>query len=262
MAANGAHTCRLERPTVADFGPDWYDEEYFVGAGGGKAFLRPDGTLGRWSYYNPTGEWLGCGPVVGAWLAIFRPRTLLDVGCGRSTFVAYARRAGIEAYGFDFSTWAIEHHYPGSRPGWLQVADARAVPFRDRAFDLVVALDLLEHIYAEDVPTVLAEIFRVSRAYVFFEVATVGSGPGPEGMRHEEGYMLRRGQPIPPELEGCAVAGHVTVQPRDWWEERMMDADPAAEWVFRRDLEQQFRALVPPEVIRNWNTIIVLSREA
>ena len=227
------------------FTPEYYDEEYFVGKKGGKRFRRPNGSINQWSYYNPTGEWLGCKPIVEAWKKIFNPRNLLDCGCGRGTFVAYARDIGIEAYGFDFSKWAIYNHYPRCENSWLQVADVRYIPFKDNSFDLVVALDLMEHIYIDDVDQVISEIFRVCKKYAFFEIAT-----------SERGFIIRRGEKIPVELEANAVAGHVTVQPKEFWIEKFEEYD----WFVRRDLEHYFRALVPPEVLRNWNCIIILEK--
>ena len=144
--------------------------------------------------------------------------------------------------------------YPRCESSWLQVADVRYIPFKDDSFDLVLALDLMEHIYIDDVDQVISEIFRVCKKYAFFEIATVGGGSG-AGI-HDRGFIIRKGEPIPVELEANAVAGHVTVQPREFWIEKFEEYD----WFVRRDLEQYFRMLVPPEVIRNWNTIIILEK--
>ena len=83
---------------------------------------------------------------------------------------------------------------------------------------------------------------------MFFEIAVVDG--------YERGYILKKGEPVPIELEANAVSGHVTVQPREFWEEFFESKD-----VFiRRDLEQYFRALVPEEYLRNWRCIIVLEK--
>jgi len=235
------------------FDPSYYDQRYFA-VPKGKKFKRPNGSVGEWSYGNPTGEWLGCQPIVRAWKDIFKPESMLDVGGGRGTFVAYARDEGIEAYCMDFSKWAIVNHYPRCRHGWLKVADARFIPCRDNVFDLVTCLDTMEHIYEEDVSRVLDEIYRVTRRFAFFEIACVGGGSGAGS--HFEGYALKRGEPVPVELEGYAVAGHVTVQPKSFWEERFMERD----WWFREDLVNLFRMLVPEEVLKNWLTLFVLEK--
>ena len=64
------------------FDASWYDEEYFAGFKGGKKFRRPNGSIARWSYYNPTCWWEGCIPIAKAWKEMFNPRNMLDVGAG------------------------------------------------------------------------------------------------------------------------------------------------------------------------------------
>lgn len=43
------------------------------------------------------------------------------------------------------------------------VADARELPYGDATFDVVVALDMLEHVTADDRPRVLTELVRTAR---------------------------------------------------------------------------------------------------
>lgn len=240
------------------FTPKYYDSEYFAGGEGGKAFRGANGKVQRWSYYNPEGEWLGCEPIVKAWKEMFSPVRMLDVGCGRGTFVAYARDVGIQAEGFDFSEWAVkEGRYKRCRPEWLRVHDAtRPWPYLDSSFDLVTALDFYEHIYQEDLEFVIGEMYRVAKRWVFLQIATVGGGSG--YTTHQEGYVLKKGEPVPVGLEGCAVAGHVTVCSSEWWYDRLDRED----WLPRRDMVQWFCSLVDPAVIKNWlaNSIIVLER--
>jgi pseudaminic acid biosynthesis-associated methylase len=45
-------------------------------------------------------------------------------------------------------------------------ASASSLPFRDRAFDLVLTMGVLIHISSEDLPTVMSEIVRCSGRYV------------------------------------------------------------------------------------------------
>ncbi len=108
-----------------------------------------------------------------------------------------------------------------------------------------------------DVDAVISEMFRVAEKYIFLEIATIGSG-GLQGERGAEGYVLKKGEPVPEELEGMAVAGHVTVQSEAWWMERLEHDD----WVRRRDMENHFISLCPEGVLANWvqNSIIVLEK--
>lgn len=240
-----------------EFTADYYNEDYFR-TPDGKKYRNADGTCGAWSYRNPDGENAGCGPIVKAWNEIFKPKTMLDIGAGRGTIVAYARDLGIEAYGFDFSRWAVnEGRYPRCQADWLIEHDAtKPLPYADRQFDLVVALDLFEHIYLDELPQVISEMYRVANKWIFLQIAVAGSG-GLQG-RDEEGYILKRGEPVPIEYEGCAAAGHVTLRKENWWYDQFEHPD----WMPRRDMVHWFSSLVDKNIIKNWllNSMIVLER--
>jgi SAM-dependent methyltransferase len=239
-----------------EFTQEYYDNEYFADLVG-KSFRRPNGTIEHWGYRNLQGEFLGAKEIADAWKTMFNPKNLLDVGCGRGTFLTYARDVGIEAEGFDFSEWAIENRYNRCKPEWLRVHDAtKPWPHADKSFELVVALDFWEHIYQEDLQFVMEEMFRVAEKWVFLQIAVAGSG-GLQG-RNDKGYAFTKGQKVPVEFEGCAVAGHVTVQPESFWYEKFERDD----WMVRRDLVHWFAALVNPAIIKNWllNLIMVLER--
>lgn len=247
-----------------EFKPDYYDGDYFV-TPKGKKYQKPDGSIEGWSYANPQGEFFGAAAIAKAWKEVFKPQRLLDVGCGRGTFVAYARDQGIEAFGFDYSPWAIENRYPRCNPNWINVWDATKIPWEgepkgergtspylSEVFDLVVALDFFEHIYQqENLGPVIDEMFRVSKKWIFLQIATV------DGKKEKE-YMLKKGDPVPIELEGYAVAGHVNVQTQQYW----YDQFDREGWLPRRDMVMWFCSLVDPRIIANWikNTIMVLEK--
>ena len=231
------------------FDSNYYDEKYFADKDG-KTFLRPGGIIDRWGYRNPEGEWTGCKPIVEAWKSIFNPRNMLDVGCGRGTFVAYSRDVGIKAEGFDFSEWAVNNPYRRCKKKWIRTHDAtKSWPYPDRYFDLVIILDLMEHLYTDDIDFVINEIYRVSRRWTFLQIAISDKNTC---------YALKKGQDIPIELEGCTVAGHVTVQPESFWYEKLNKEG----WRSRKDIIEQFSRIVPSDIIRNWllSSIIVMER--
>jgi SAM-dependent methyltransferase len=243
------------------FTADYYNEDYFV-TSNGKTFKRADGTTGAWSYANPMGEWLGCKPIVEAWEHVFNPKNALDVGCGRGTFLAYMRDIGIKAEGFDFSGWSVDHHYHRCDKKWIKNCDAtKPWPYQDQSFDLTTALDIFEHIYSDKISDVISEMFRVSRKWVFLQIAGINGGSG--AMVHDSCYILRRGEKIPVKLQGMAVAGHVTVQTKEWWVDKLgKNMNDNNKFVFRNDLIEKFVKLVPSDVISNWtkNIIIILER--
>ena len=112
-----------------------------------------------------------------------------------------------------------------------------------------MVLDFFEHIYEDDIDFVKGELFRVASKYIFLQTAISGT---------EGGYFLNKGEKVPERLEGCAVAGHVTVQTERWWLDRLDHDD----WMLRRDLKEHFIGVTGEDIIRNWilNSILVYER--
>lgn len=79
------------------------------------------------------------------------PRTVLDAGCAMGHLVAALRDLGVEAYGVDISAYAISKVREDVRPfckvGSLTEPLPAGLPDR---YDLVVTIEVLEHLYAED----------------------------------------------------------------------------------------------------------------
>lgn len=250
-----------------NFSSEYYDQKYFADSIG-KQFRRIDGSTDYWGYRNPDGFWGGCLPIVKAWKDIFKLERCnsdtglckcLDVGCGRGQFVATLRKMGVEGWGFDFSEWAINNRYKECQDGWIirhDAIDRNGWPYGDRAFDLVLALDIMEHIYTDDLDFVIDEIYRVSKKWVFLQIATISEC--------NSGYILKKGEKIPIELEVNTVAGHITVQDRQFWVNKLLkdSSGNSRVWKIRDDMVLEFISKVPTDVISNWlkNTMVVLER--
>jgi len=237
---------------VKEFTEDWYDAKYFSDPKG-KKFTRPDGSVEYWGYMSTDGDIGGADRIASAWKTMFKPKNMLIIGCGRGAMVAYAREAGIEAFGFDWSKYAVgEGRFSRCKRDWVTVHDAtKPWPYPDNSFDSIVALDLFEHIYLENLDFVISEVFRVCRKWCFLEIATVDG-------KKEKGYILKKGEPIPIAEDARTWAGHVLVTTQDWWEDKFDHED----WVTRRDMVNWFFALLSPQTIPNWlvNTVLVLSK--
>ena len=257
---------------IMDFGEEYYDRLYFADLKG-KEYRNPNGSIGHWGYQNPMAEWVGAGFIATSWKNIFKLNKCntdsglckaLDVGCGRGTFVAYLRDVGVECWGFDFSEFAIKNPYPRCQKGWCIKHDATVIwPYGDKAFDLVLALDIMEHLFEPDIDFVIDELYRVSKKYVFLQIAVCGSG-GLQGNSGFNGYILKKGDKVPIEFESMVVAGHVTVQSRQFWIDKLLKNKEGVErkWRVRDDMVLDFIGKVPAAVIDNWlkNAMIVMEK--
>ena len=93
-------------------------------------------------------------------------RRILDVGCGEGFTVRHLYEQGISAamVGVDYSpaalAWSRANHDAMSP---LSLADAHHLPFPDSSYDLVLCLEVLEHL--PDSSLGLRELLRVSRDY-------------------------------------------------------------------------------------------------
>jgi SAM-dependent methyltransferase len=117
--------------------------------------------------------------------ALGREPRMLDFGCGKG--MQYLKRRVHEAWG------VLPHCYD---PG---VAHLSEMPAGE--FDIVLCIDVLEHVEEADVAAVLSRIFDKTApdGIAFLAISTVTS---------------RKKLP-----DGRSV--HVTVQPGEWWEERI-----------------------------------------
>lgn len=87
-----------------------------------------------------------------------RPGRVLDVGCG--TGLTMERYAELKPIGLDFSTEALRFCRSRGTTRVLR-GDVCRLPFPDNYFDLVFALDIMEHVERDDL--MIQEIRRVLR---------------------------------------------------------------------------------------------------
>jgi len=119
--------------------------------------------------------------------------TVLDVGVGTGRFACALNERGFNVVGADVSAPMM---IKAKEKGLTNVirADARKLPFQDRAFDSVLMVHLLLHL-VDDWAGVVREVGRVARLGV---MSLVGSSSGFRirqsylKLREEMGYPLRR----------------------------------------------------------------------
>lgn len=93
---------------------------------------------------------------------------VLDVGCGRGEILRRTSKLGAHAYGIDYASVAVRI----SRQVALQIrsedvpagvyqASALYLPFEANTFDRILMLDIVEHLYPEELSLAFREAYRV-----------------------------------------------------------------------------------------------------
>jgi SAM-dependent methyltransferase len=96
----------------------------------------------------------------------FAPARVLDVGCGPGFLMQFLHELGTDVSGVDFSESSIELAPPEMKER-IRIASTDALPESDRAYDLVVCREVLEHLTVLQVRRTVAEICRVSSRFAY-----------------------------------------------------------------------------------------------
>lgn len=101
----------------------------------------------------------------------YRPKTVLDAGCAMGLLVAALRDLGVEAYGVDLSEYAISRVREDIRPYCAVGSLADPLPNSlPRRYDLVVSIEVLEHMPEEDGKKSIANLCTMSDQILFSSV--------------------------------------------------------------------------------------------
>jgi 2-polyprenyl-3-methyl-5-hydroxy-6-metoxy-1,4-benzoquinol methylase len=89
------------------------------------------------------------------WLDSLNPGIhILDAGCGEGVLVEEYGSKGLSIEGIDLNYASM----------WVHQGDILCMPYEDRCFDVVLLLDVFEHLAYADQPKALQEIGRVLKA--------------------------------------------------------------------------------------------------
>lgn len=106
---------------------------------------------------------------VGAMVAPLGAVDVLDAGCGEGLGLTRLRPVlPGRITGFDLSEDAVGHARRAHPDGAFSVEDITALPYDDGAFDLVLCLEVLEHLDQPELA--LRELKRVSRSHLVLSV--------------------------------------------------------------------------------------------
>ena len=146
-----------------------------VAAGGDEAATVPTGnTFDKYGSQNPVVRRLMAGfeRTLDELLAQAAPDSLLDVGCGEGVLTARwaSRLRSARVVGMDLADPKLEAEWAMRAGANLEfrATDARRLGFRADEFDLVAAIEALEHI--RDPERTVAEMARVARRHLLVSV--------------------------------------------------------------------------------------------
>ena len=153
----------------------------------------------------------------------FAAERMVDVGCATGFVVNHLRSAGRDAWGTDFSEYAITHAPLEIRP-YLVQGNSLCLPYADGAFELVICLETLEHLWPHDVDRAISELCRISSRWVFASIPSFGFNDfGPPGLEIglpgnlEDARLGRPFREIPLDPDGYPHHGHLTLATFQWW---------------------------------------------
>ncbi|QYA03982.1 glycosyltransferase [Rhizobium sp. B21/90] len=130
-----------------------YDENYYRSHCGG---LNYDRSEPHWSRFF--------GTIARHITNDLRPRTVFDAGCAKGFLVEELRKCHVEAFGRDYSEYAV-----GDMPQALQAfceVGSIADPI-DGTYDLVTCIEVLEHMPEEDGRRAIANLCKASDTILF-----------------------------------------------------------------------------------------------
>ena len=98
------------------------------------------------------------------WVNYFKSKKVLDLGCGVGIYGYAMSIYGVEYQGLELSKWAVENTpYKNLK---IKVGDIRD-PHEFKDFDLVLCVDVLEHLEEEDLDQVLANVKTYGKNFLF-----------------------------------------------------------------------------------------------
>ena len=132
--------------------------------------------FGRWSIEEYVAEYVLKNPLeMGRFNAILENiphnvSTLLDIGCGPGVFLhRLEEQRGIKGIGIEITDRKIKYAQDILSVNVLK-GNARHLPFRAEAFEVVTALELIEHLPYDVYEETVEEIQRVSKKWIIISV--------------------------------------------------------------------------------------------
>jgi len=154
IASRGA-AAPTARAIARRFGREYFDGGRGQGYGG----------------YRYDGRWVPIAERIRDFYGLTSVHRILDVGCAKGFLLHDLRLVlpGATVAGVDISSYAIEHAMEDVRP-FLLVGSADALPYEDKAFDVVISINTIHNLELPRCIQAIREIERVSRDFKYVQV--------------------------------------------------------------------------------------------
>src|SRR3989344_4737504 len=100
----------------------------------------------------------------------FKFSTFLDVGCGMGHLMRNLIKKGYVGNGIEASNDALKKYLKDFKPDNVLLAGAENIPFANNSFDVVICLDVMEHLPKFDVEQAISELIRVSKDIILLTI--------------------------------------------------------------------------------------------
>lgn len=135
------------------FGKEYFDGDREYGYGG----------------YKYDGRWITVARDIIDHFGLKPGAKILDVGCAKGFLVYDLVNQGMDAYGIDVSTYALDNAVPEIRPR-LSIGSCDHIEFEDNSFDAVLAINTIHNLDREGCVRSCKEIERIAPGKGFIQV--------------------------------------------------------------------------------------------
>ncbi|MFA5000533.1 MAG: class I SAM-dependent methyltransferase [Patescibacteria group bacterium] len=112
----------------------------------------------------------------------FKPKSVIDIGCGCGIYLKHFVERGVEIVGYDGSPAALKESLVGDKIKMFDLAK----PLRlKKKFDLALCLEVAEHLEEKDADTLVETLTNLSET-IIFTAAVPGQGPRSIGHINEQ----------------------------------------------------------------------------
>jgi SAM-dependent methyltransferase len=156
VGERAVHVSNEQREISRQFGKEYFDGDRMYGYGG--------------YHYQPR-FWQGVVRRIRDYYHLAEDASLLDIGCAKGFMLHDFKELmpNLSIAGIDISEYAIENAMETVKP-FVRVGDAKELPFADKSFDLVTAINAIHNLPLEECKQALQEIERVSRGHSFVQL--------------------------------------------------------------------------------------------